>query len=219
MENKIIEMVELQKKLNDFTNGSDWRNNITKEGKTINWKRAIVLEAGELIDSYPWKWWKSIDKDPDRDNILIETVDIWHFVISHCLSIGLRPDTIATVFTNLDHDTDLHIECTIEEEIESIENLIDTTFVDDNQFAILNAFIHMSKCVGVGMNDLYKTYVGKNVLNIFRQNNGYAEGTYIKEWNGTEDNVYLTNILDSINEVTYDEVYAKLDSVYKELMK
>ena len=44
-------------------------------------------------------------------------------------------------------------------------------------------------------NDLVSMYVGKNVLNRFRQANGYKEGTYIKIWNGEEDNVHLTNIL------------------------
>ena len=38
---------------------------------------------------------------------------------------------------------------------------------------------------------LYRSYVGKNVLNFFRQDHGYKEGTYVKNWAGREDNEHL----------------------------
>jgi hypothetical protein len=38
-------------------------------------------------------------------------------------------------------------------------------------------------------------YIGKNALNIFRQNNGYKDGTYVKIWSDKEDNEYLTHFL------------------------
>ena len=40
---------------------------------------AIEAETGELINSLPWKWWTT--KIPDLQNIRIEIVDIWHFVV------------------------------------------------------------------------------------------------------------------------------------------
>lgn len=42
-------------------------------------------------------------------------------------------------------------------------------------------------------------YVSKNVLNIFRQEHGYKDGSYVKEWFGQEDNVHLVEISASLD--------------------
>ena len=34
----------------------------------------------------------------------------------------------------------------------------------------------------------------KNVLNFFRQDNGYKDGSYIKLWDGKEDNQHLVEL-------------------------
>ncbi|MGA1742557.1 MAG: hypothetical protein ACO4AC_10440, partial [Pseudohongiellaceae bacterium] len=47
--------------------------------------------------------------------------------------------------------------------------------------------------------ELYCQYVGKNVLNFFRQDNGYKEGTYDKHWNGREDNEHLVEVMTGID--------------------
>ncbi|MCA4256954.1 dUTP diphosphatase, partial [Acinetobacter baumannii] len=65
-------------------------------------------------------------------------------------------------------------------------------------------------------------YLGKNVLNEFRQKNGYKTGNYKKIWNKHEDNYYLFKI---INELDVDKsefcrlVYEKLDNQYQESFK
>lgn len=42
---------------------------------------------------------------------------------------------------------------------------------------------------------LFQQYVGKNILNFFRQDHGYKDGSYIKIWNGREDNEHLVEVL------------------------
>ena len=67
---------------------------------------------------------------------------------------------------------------------------------------------------------LYTAYVGKNVLNFFRQDHGYKEGTYIKNWAGREDNEHLVEVLASLDHSADDfakEVYDSLNSRYREL--
>jgi len=49
---KILLMLQLQNQLNDATNGEDWPKGVTKNGKTINWKRCIYMECAEMIDSF-----------------------------------------------------------------------------------------------------------------------------------------------------------------------
>ena len=79
---KITQMLNLQQSLNDDTNGIGWENGINKNGKLINWKRCIYMECAELIDSFAWKHWKSINAPTNEDNLRVEVVDIWHFLMS-----------------------------------------------------------------------------------------------------------------------------------------
>ncbi len=55
--------------------------------RVIDWNRCIYMEVAELINSYPWKHWKDIDAKADYENIQIEIVDIWHFVMSEALRV------------------------------------------------------------------------------------------------------------------------------------
>ena len=68
---------------------------------------------------------------------------------------------------------------------------------------------------------LYSAYVGKNVLNFFRQDHGYKEGTYVKNWAGREDNEHLVELvaaLDSSAQDFADEVYKALSARYAKLV-
>ncbi len=37
---------------------------------------------GNASTSFSWKHWKNINKDTDWDNVTVEIVDIWHFIMS-----------------------------------------------------------------------------------------------------------------------------------------
>ena len=65
--------------------------------------------------------------------------------------------------------------------------------------------------------ELFRMYVGKNVLNFFRQDHGYKDGSYIKVWDGREDNEHLAEILPSLDpdESGFaDRVYEQLLAAY-----
>ena len=67
---------------------------------------------------------------------------------------------------------------------------------------------------------LYCHYVGKNVLNFFRQDHGYQEGTYIKQWQGREDNEHLSELLAELDADASDfpeAVYEALQTRYDQL--
>lgn len=42
------------------------------------------------MESFNWKHWKDISGSHDEDNIKIEIVDIWHFVMSYLISCYLN---------------------------------------------------------------------------------------------------------------------------------
>ena len=61
----------------------------------------------------------------------------------------------------------------------------------------------------------YSLYIGKNVLNGFRQNNGYNSGEYRKLWQGREDNEHLIEVLEEL-EVAPSELPVALYSALQQ---
>jgi len=221
---KILQMLELQQQLNDSTNGIGWENGMTKNDKPINWKRCTYLECAELIESYPWKHWKNIDSKPDYANIKIEAVDIWHFIMSQGLEDYKRGElgSIETLAKNIndlanfsEFSKDLKEQYKDHyEQIAVVEDLMKIIFCGGSTEKLMEAFINVAMQSGLNLDTLYKLYVGKNILNQFRQDHGYKEGTYIKIWNGQEDNVTMQNILEENENVTPDELYKELEKAY-----
>ncbi len=220
----IKEMFLLQQKLNDETNGEGWEKGYTKNGKIINWKRCIYMECAELIDSFNWKHWKDIEKPVDWENALVEVVDIWHFVMSLILEdykinnkgdIDKLCDDFIEVggflrFTKEPFERDSF---TSLELINDIEKIIHQTtgFQVDIYDELLRDYFGVALKCGVNLQILYRYYLAKNVLNKFRQDHGYKDGSYKKIWDGKEDNEIMLSLLDS---AVYD-----VDSLYKELEK
>ncbi len=223
--NKILQMLKLQQELNDATNGLDWEEGITKNGKTIDWRRCIYLEAAELVESYPWKHWKNIDASPDYENIKIEIVDIWHFIMSEALRIykiearGSIKDIAIAVSSMKGFDEFKKEEKSEKldnyEEIALVEDMIRLLFCDkDNIDALVISFLTIASKLNLKLPELYKLYIGKNILNKFRQEHGYKEGTYIKIWNKEEDNVVMQRVLNEQSEITPDALYDALEEAY-----
>ena len=221
---KILQMLELQQELNDATNGIGWENGMTKNGKPIDWKRCTYLECAELIESYPWKHWKNIDSKPDYANIKIEAVDIWHFIMSQGLedyklgelgSIETLANNINALPNFLEFSGELKETFKdYYEQIAVVEELMKTIFCGGSTEKLMAAFIDVAMQSGLNLDSLYKLYVGKNILNQFRQDHGYKEGTYLKMWNGKEDNVIMQDILDKNTDISPDGLYNALNEAY-----
>jgi len=201
MKQKIINMLELQDSMNSKVN-PDWRN------AGNEWYRAIWIEASEMLDHYGWKWWKH--QEPDVMQVKLEVVDIVHFALSIRLEQGgdveEMAEKIAEEFANSMQAEDVR---------KTIECLALLTLTD--QGAHFNFIAGIMKYLDMPFDELYEIYVGKNVLNMFRQDNGYKEGTYNKIWGGREDNEHLADILDQLNSdsATFqDDIYSALRENY-----
>jgi len=221
---KILQMLQLQQELNDATNGQNWEKGVTKNGKLIDWKRCIYLECAELIESYPWKHWKNIDAQPDYNNIKIETVDIWHFIMSLSLenykmqNLGNMKDLAQDIhqlenFKTFTNDI-IATSKNNYEQIEVVEQLITSLFCEKSITKLIKSFIDVAIQSELNLDTLYQLYIGKNILNKFRQDHGYKEGTYIKIWNGKEDNVIMQQILKNDINITPIELYNALEHTY-----
>jgi len=223
---KIRTMLRLQQELNDTTNGIGWEDGFTKNDKPIDWRRCIYLELAELIDSYPWKHWKNIDATPDYDNIKIETVDIWHFIMSEALRVYKQDnlgdiDTLSNQIESMPNFQSLQSETNTEygnayAEIAIHEQMFKSLFCNEDINSLIEHFFTIAKVSGLDLDDLYALYIGKNILNKFRQDNGYKDGTYKKIWQGREDNVVMQEILQNNSNISPTELYDALEKSYSE---
>ncbi|TQR60200.1 dUTPase [Campylobacter troglodytis] len=215
-------MLALQQRLNDETNGKDWKEGYTKEGKLISWRRCIYMECAELIDSFAWKHWKNIKTPTNWDNVRIEIVDIWHFILSMLLE-EFKDADLAKISQELCSVSHFEEFCKEkgrpnEADIYGVLNDIELIIHKCSGFGLdlgelLSAYFVLAMKCGLNLDALYAIYVGKNVLNIFRQNNGYKEGNYKKTWDGVEDNEILNEILKS--ELEFEAIYKELEKRYE----
>ena len=203
MQNKLLIMLELQDAMNARVN-SDWRE------ANNEWYRAIWTECAEMLDHYGWKWWKH--QQPDFDQVRLELVDIFHFAMSDYLlqsddnsAVALR---ILQEMGNPGSITDIR---------QAIESMAQSTIA--NRSMHFSTFGNIMQLIEMDFDQLYRMYVGKNVLNFFRQDHGYKEGSYIKVWQGREDNEHLAELLillDSESAEFKNEVYQELQARYPE---
>lgn len=224
IEKKLEEMYSLQKELNDSTNGKNWELGQNKFGKEINWLRCVHMEVSELIESTPWKHWKNINADADIENIKIELVDIWHFLMSYVLQETNIPKAVV-LSKNYCKYTPVS-KVSSKQMIEESEKLSYLALaIQNNKIDLVNETIQdfieqFFKCCevcGLSFDWLHRLYIGKNCLNKFRQDNGYKEGTYIKIWNGKEDNVVMVEILESLDDIKFETLYNQLHKAYQSL--
>jgi len=210
-ENKVLirKMFEKQDELNDHTNGSTWRLN-----KNLKWYRAIWTETAELIDYTNWKWWKQ--QDTNLKDIEMEVIDIWHFMMSDMMTyvnIDTCSETVYMAFKNkFEYPSRLAFS-----EVQECAEFLAYKTLSDQKFH-LEAFIKLCSTLNLNIEQIYKLYMGKNVLNKFRQVNGYKQKQYQKMWDGKEDNFYLMKYLDGVIEVGEDfeeVIYRKLQDTYE----
>lgn len=191
-------MLELQDSMNTKVNAT-WRT------QGYEWYRAIWIECAELMDHYGWKWWKK--QSPDTAQVALELIDIWHFGLSILLQSGQPIAELAhQIQQELQPVTDAG-DFRLELEVFAAATL------QNKQFHIA-LFGRLMAGVTMDFEQLYRGYVGKNVLNFFRQDHGYKEGNYRKHWqDGREDNEHLVEVvagLDASNENFKDVLYQQL---------
>lgn len=210
LRSKVNTMFKMQSDLNTLIHPEWWI-----EEKKWDFQRATMIELGELMDHYGYKWWKHTV--PDIEQCKLEVIDIAHFYISHLIQKSMREsgviDYYVEGFANELKDLELK-----NKEPENIRDLIDfcigqaatKVFTIEDFNMLLNAF-------DMDPDELCNTYIIKNTLNIFRARNGYKAGTYVKTWGGREDNEVLMEVskmLDSNSKTYADELYTKLTEEY-----
>ena len=203
MKQKLIHMLQLQDRLNRQID-PEW----LQAGHA--WYRAIWLEAAELMEHYGWKWWKA--QQHDIEQIRLELIDIWHFGLSAELA-RCGGDLEAATGTML---AQLAAGAQAENDFRANVDALALHALTDRNLN-MPAFLALLQAAGTGFDELYRIYVGKNVLNRFRQDHGYRSGSYIKQWDGREDNEHLAELaagLAAEGEAFEHQLYQALEARY-----
>jgi len=201
MKTQLLVMLEMQDAMNSRVN-PDWR----QAGNA--WYRAIWTECAEMLDHYGWKWWKH--QQPDLEQVQLELVDILHFAMSDYL---LQDSDNAIVAARIEAELSDPRQC---DDIRSaIETMAQSTIAQQSMH--FSDFANIMTLIEMDFEQLYRTYIGKNVLNFFRQDHGYKEGSYLKTWHGREDNEHLAELLITLDSNSADfreAVYQGLKARY-----
>lgn len=199
---KIQVHAELQDRLNCLVH-PNWRS------AGFAWHRAIMVEAVEALEHYGWKWWKK--QEPDLVQTKLELVDIWHFILSQYLQDydGVEAAT---------HQLFNHLQT------KSLQYFRSQPILTNLEMLAVNAAVHttslparfaaLAEQLNLSGDELDEMYVAKNVLNLFRQDHGYKDGTYRKVWNGKEDNEVLAWVMSSRPGLSPNELLTQLDHLY-----
>jgi dimeric dUTPase (all-alpha-NTP-PPase superfamily) len=202
---QISQMLTMQDAMNSRVSET-WRDN------SYEWYRAIWVECAEMLDHHGWKWWKH--QEIDVAQVQLELVDIFHFGLSLRLMTGANVDTITSELANeisialntKNRENDFKV---------ALENLASSA-VTDKAFNA-EALADCMRLMNMDLNELFRQYVGKNTLNFFRQDHGYKDGSYIKIWNGEEDNEVLALLVKELDATANDfqqQLYAALEAKY-----
>jgi len=201
----LITMLDMQDRMNTRVH-PQWVE------QNFEWYRAVWIECGELIDHYGYKWWKK--QQPEMEQVRLEVIDIWHFGMSalfdaNSTSKGLAEQMLAELEQHAPSELGVR---------EATEALALNT-LEHKGFSVA-LFWDLMAAVDLSFDELYSSYVGKNVLNFFRQDHGYKEGSYQKTWQGREDNEHLVDLVNALDKGAADfadQVYSALEARYAEV--
>ena len=206
---QITNMLELQDRLNCHVNPG-WKD------AGYDWPMAIMAECTELADQVGWKWWKHQPQAP-LTQIHLEVVDIWHFVLSTYLALDRAEDLGWKILAEPDHW------CVGEPidpayAIRRAKVLAATAGLYPSvSMRLIPEFFSLMRAVRLSLDELYSLYMAKAMLNLFRWDNGYREGTYQKQWGDVEDNVYLESILHGHPNLPHEQITTLLQQRYQEI--
>jgi dimeric dUTPase (all-alpha-NTP-PPase superfamily) len=239
---KLMMMFELQHKNNVNTIPEYWIKNLAWNEAIIA-ESGELLESLQ----YKWWKSGEVDLDNSRmelidiwhfimSQLMVEHIKKYSIITTTDDFKGDVLESLVNQITLIDHySITENNELTRLELMHVINESIKTT-IDPFNYDTNDLVLHFLTCIasfGMSFNDLVELYITKNVLNHLRQNNGYKTGEYIKLWlftdpskegglpESVEDNVVAVSLakeLLSTNELTFDNLYSKLQSYYDDIV-
>lgn len=163
----IKKMLQMQSKLDEAIMKEYGLDEIDEEKLNM----AILDEVGELTHELKanWCWWKKTQAPVDKEKVLGELVDIWHFVLSwqnHFMSgeEGLRKEKVMV------ENIKQYVWGMKNIKKEFVYVLTDLPSFTDSR---VEALIAITEYLGFTIERVYEAYCDKNKVNYQRLESGY----------------------------------------------
>ena len=163
----IKEMLEMQDKLDEAIMKEYGLDEIDEEKLCF----AILDEVGELTHELKgnWCWWKKTQPPVDKEKVLEELVDVWHFVLSWQNHFnhgeeGLRKEKV------MGENIKQYVWGLKNIKKEFVYVLTDLPSFTDSR---VEALIAITEYLGFTIERVYEAYCGKNKINYQRLKEGY----------------------------------------------
>ena len=200
-------MLRLQDNLNKAVD-PDWLK------ADYDWGRAIHAESIELMNHIGWEWWKAHTPDPAQ--VELELIDIWHFILAMLVNDCEGNIQKAGLMLIQAWDEALPPLPPSKNAGAAMAEALGFAARTD-AFRCIMVFRITLNHFKITDETLYRTYVAKNVLNLFRQEHGYKQGTYQRVWQGRDDNVVLADIMAREPSFGPAELHSALSAEYRPL--
>jgi len=212
----ILQMLENQQKLNLNAYSTEWFEKGTS--REFHYPVAASQEIAEFINSYWLPWWSKAEQD--MVNCRIEIVDALHFLLSQAIidmngNLPMAADWITSSLVEAMEMYHFHNAST--DDTLEYARLLQASINTDSEHIFTDLFL-LSYSINFNIDQLHALYMGKSILNQFRQDNGYRSGNYKKKWDGVrEDNHFMAEWVSQQTEsLTGDQIRVFLETTYSQ---
>lgn len=163
---QLKEMFQMQRTLNKSILDEFGEESMTEEKLEL----AIIDELGELTHELKgdWCWWKKSQAPVNRQRVLEELVDVYHFVMTS--EMARRYSSTDEIIDSILNKYGFSINHFDELEKERLDYLIgDISYSYDK----LTVLLQLTKCLQFSFDEIYQEYLNKNKINYERLKNEY----------------------------------------------
>lgn len=160
MTEKIFEMLKMQHELDSAI----MKEYGLKEIDHTRLRFAIIDEIGELTHELKgdWCWWKKTQPPVDREKVLEEFIDVWHFAMCAHLMNHTSTESYSIVIQEATYGS-----------VRGYTIPMIMTLISKCDVNVLYYTIILGAGLGFSIDDIYNAYVKKNKTNYDRLKEGY----------------------------------------------
>lgn len=216
-EEQLAKLMSMQDELNTYIH-PEWKL------QNFDWNTAIIDECQEILEHLGWKWWKKGYRtgltEGNKAQVQLEVIDILHFLISLDAQEGVKPAALLALVNVASNSNNIWAT------VDWVRNDAATGTLT------MSVWAELAHSVDLTEQHILETYTQKFVLNKFRQDHGYKDGSYVKHWQSAwlggvvgevavlrEDNEVLATIVKRFVECDMDttdenSLYMALEEAY-----
>lgn len=163
----IKEMLDMQEKLDEAIMKEYGLTEIDEE----NLRMAILDEVGELTHELKanWCWWKKTQAPVDKQKVLGELVDIWHFVLSYQNHFNFGEEARLSYLNEEELSNGMLKRLRTKKS--NLSKVLTRLVIFES--SIIPVLIAITEYIGFTVQQVYEAYCDKNKVNYQRLESGY----------------------------------------------